>query len=399
MSQNAAGILSGQPPGVFVKVPRVKKKHEIISSIEAALISKLRERGSIARVDLARELNLSPSTIGIYVSRLIAEGYLTEGEQVTRNFGRPATILTRSPDGGRFIGLDIEARNIFVTSVDFAQQPIRQLHARLSGRERSADAVLNRAESLLDEINKNDSRKLLGIGIGVPGFVDPSHGVALYYEHIADWRDVPLRERLEKRYGVPVEIENNIRSLALAELWFGQARGLRDFICVGLRSGIGAGIVTAGQLCRGYDNSAGEVGTWPCGDANAQSLEYYASVNGLLERYRAESKGVELRDFSAFIDRLKEGDSLARELVGQAGKVCGMFLLQMNLLLNPERIILAGDVLRAGEAFLRSVRTSVSSVSLRPYSKAPRIDASELGQFAGAMGAAALAAQVWRPPR
>jgi len=384
--------------------PRVKTKHDIVAAVEAALLQKLRECGSIARVDLARELKLSPSTVGIYVSRLIAEGYVDEGEQVTRKFGRPATILSRRPSGGRFVGVDMEARNIYVMSVDFAQQQIAHRHARLTSKERSTEAVMLRAETLIDDIGRGDNRKLLGIGIGVPGKVDPVRGVAVHYKHIFDWRNVPIRERLQQRFAVPVQIENNVRSRALAELWFGRAKGLKNFVCVVLRTGIGAGIVADGQLARGMDNAAGEIGAWQCylpghSDTNSvETLESLASVNGILERYAASS-GVELRTFSAFLERLRANDPLAQRMIADASQVCGVFIAQMNLMLNPERIIIAGDVVEAGDPFMQPLRVAAAAAPSTPMSSPAQIELSELGLFGGAMGAAALAAQAWRPAR
>src|SRR5207302_1047646 len=87
--------------------------------------------------------------------------------------------------------------------------------------------------------------------------------IARSYKHIRGWENVPLVRRLNERFGLPVFLENNIRTMALAELWFGQGRGVANFICVGVRSGVGAGIIADGQIYHGADNRAGEIGDWP----------------------------------------------------------------------------------------------------------------------------------------
>src|SRR5881394_2533703 len=106
------------------------------------------------------------------------------------------------------------------------------------------------------------ARDVLGIGIGVPGAIDPKNQVALAYAHIKGWKNIPLGETLTKKFKVDVFLENNIRSMALAELWFGQGRGLENFICLGIRTRIAAGIVAGGHLLHGEGNRAGEIGGW-----------------------------------------------------------------------------------------------------------------------------------------
>src|SRR5947209_3197229 len=91
---------------------RFKIKHETIAVQQADLLRRVRAREGISRVELARGLNLAPSTVGIYVDHLVEEGFLFEGKATERESGRPPTILGLNPQGGRFIGVDFEARNI-----------------------------------------------------------------------------------------------------------------------------------------------------------------------------------------------------------------------------------------------------------------------------------------------
>src|SRR5262249_35410769 len=139
--------------------------------------------------------------------------------------------------------------------------------------------------------------------VGVPGTIDPKNRVALHYLHIPGWSNIPLGARLEKRFKVDVYLENNIRSMALAELWFGQGRGLEDFVCLGIRTGIAAGIVVRRRVLHGRNNLAGEIGEWLCPVApilpnprsgrnawacdSLQPLEEIASAPALLEAVRS----------------------------------------------------------------------------------------------------------------
>ena len=241
---------------------RFKIKRETIANQQADLLQRVRARDGLSRVELARSLNLAPSTVGIYVEHLVEEGFLFEGKAAERDFGRPPTILALNPQGGRFIGVDFEARNMMAVAVDFSQRPLKQFHDTIAVAE-PVDNILLKIEHAIETVSADDDRKVLGIGVGVPGVIDPAKGIALSYKHIKGWERVPLVSRLTERFGVPVFVENTIRTMALAELWFGQGRGLRSFICLGVRSGLGAGIIIDGQIFHGADNRGGEIGDWP----------------------------------------------------------------------------------------------------------------------------------------
>src|SRR5580658_8011057 len=257
---------------------RFKIKHETIAHLEGDLLRRVRAQEGLSRIELARSLNLAPSTVGIYVDHLIQEGFLSEGKRVGTEFGRPPTALGLNAQGGRFIGVDFEARNIMATAVDFSQKPLKQFHDTIAESD-SVENILKKIEHAIREVTSNDPRRVLGIGVGVPGSIDPVHGIARQYKHIRGWNNIPLVERLTGRFSVPVFLENNIRSMALAELWFGQGRGLEDFICLGMRSGIGAGIIVDGHVYHGSNNLAGEIGDWPCDGAS--TLEEIASLRGI----------------------------------------------------------------------------------------------------------------------
>src|ERR1043166_585091 len=241
----------------------IKTKRRAIANLEAELLRRVRAQAGLSRVELARQLHLAPSTAGAYVDRLIAEGFLFETQKVERDLGRPPTLLSLNPEGGRFIGVDFEAHNLMATAVDFSQQPMRRIHKAIRSTD-SVEQIIGKIERTIEELMDHHSRTVLGIGMGVPGTIDPVNQIALHYPHIRDWNNIALGERLTKRFKVDVFLENNIRTMALAELWFGQARKLQDFVCIGIRTGVAAGIVVRRRLLHGKNNLAGEIGEWLC---------------------------------------------------------------------------------------------------------------------------------------
>jgi glucokinase len=256
--------------------------------------------------------------------------------------------------------------------------------------------------------------RLLGIGVGVPGTVDIPRGIAVHYEFIRGWRAIPLAKQLSDKFGVPVYLDNNIRAMALAERLFGRAKQVENFVCVGIRSGIGAGVVIDRKLHRGFGNMAGEIGGWPClsldGPLNnlcRGTLEHQASVRAILAQLtQAVDEGAESclaadRSRSLVIEDVifaaRRGDPLVLTVLARAAEQLGRALCQINLLLNPEQIIIAGPLAELEQHFLAPVRHVVESLTPQLHGRVPRIEASQMGEYGGALGAAALAVHHWTP--
>src|SRR5689334_18982976 len=103
---------------------KILKKPRAVANLESSLMRTIKARGALSRIELARQHSLVASTAGLYVDRLIERGYLMESRKTTRSLGRPPVLLELNPAGGRFVGLDFDARQMMVASVDLAQQPI-----------------------------------------------------------------------------------------------------------------------------------------------------------------------------------------------------------------------------------------------------------------------------------
>jgi len=398
----------------------LKIKQKLVASLEAELLRRVRAQGGVSRVDLARQLQLAPSTAGAYVDRLISEGFLFEQQKATRNFGRPPTLLALNPGGGRFVGVDFEAQNIMASLVDFSQQPIQQVHETIHPGD-TAEQVVAKIESIIDDLVRDCRREILGIGVGVPGIIDPKKQVALHYSHIPNWTNVPLGERLTKKFKVDVFLENNIRSMALAELWFGQGRSLDDFICLGIRTGIGAGVVVGRRVLHGKRNLAGEIGDWLCpvgligrpGPAGLhceelRPLEGGVSVPAILRGIRtAVESGVE-SNLNGQVESLgleqaaeaaRAGDPAVVAVLKRAAETLGWAVVEMDALFNPQKIILAGLIVSFGDALLKPLHEAVERFCSKRLGEKPVVSFSELGSFNGALGAAALAMHEWKPKR
>jgi N-acetylglucosamine repressor len=397
----------------------MRRKSTLTSHLESDIIKKVRASDGISRVELSRALGLAPSTAGIYVERLIKLGFIVQQEKASREAGRPPVLLRLNPEGGCFIGVEFEARNIRAVAVDFADKPQRNAYRAIAEGE-SAQSVLQKIEDTIEEVMPRDKSLLLAIGAGVPGIIDPVRGLGVAYKYIDRWKNVPLRERLKKRFKVPVFLENSIRSMALAEFWFGQGRGLRHFICFGVRSGIGAGMVLNGSLYRGGNFNAGLVGRWKCSitpstaawfgytrsEAGAVELQEVASVRSIQKAIqKAISLGEttvlkKLKDDISFADVVaaaQQRDALTLRILEEAASAIGQAIGRLNLVVDPSKVIMAGPLTLLGDIFLQLLRNAVHKTVGDAGITEVEVVNSTMGDYGGALGVAALALEEWKP--
>jgi glucokinase len=401
----------------------MKLPMEQIANLESEILKRVRACPGIPRITLARDLQIAPSTVGNYVARLCTEGFLTEIKNAPAETGRPPTALRLNPDGGQFIGVDFEARNIMAMAVDFSDTPLRHVHKTIEEADTVAQ-ILKKIEQAITAVLPENPSRLLAIGVGVPGLVDADNGVALCYKHIKKWENVALAALLAEKFGVPVFLENCVRSMALAEMWFGHGRGQENFLCIGIRTGIGAGIVAGGQLQRGAAHHAGEIGRWRYpwpesplirffGDPNLPwpadaELEDVASVRaiiGALERARRAKEKTILSvksgpiSFPDVVRAAQQRDPLTVQIIEVAADMLGRAVSQLIFALNPAQVILAGPLTLLGGTLLYPLRERVALLLGASDSDMPAIVNSTMGEYNGALGAAALAVHEWKPAR
>jgi glucokinase len=397
----------------------MRRKSTLTSHLESDIIKKVRASDGISRVELSRVLGLAPSTAGIYVERLIKQGFIIEQEKASREAGRPPVLLRLNPEGGCFIGVEFEARNIRAVAVDFADKPQRNAYRAIAEGE-GAQRVLQKIEEAIEEVMPKDKSMLLAIGAGAPGIIDSIRGVAVAYKYIDGWKNIPLRDRLKRRFKVPVFLVNSIRSMALAEFWFGQGRGLNDFICLGVRSGIGAGMVLNGSLYRGGHFNSGLVGRWKCSispstaawfgysrsEASAVELQEVASVRSIQQ---AIKKAIALGEttvlkkiqneisFADVVAAAQQRDALTLRILEEAASAIGQAIGRLNLAVDPTKVIMAGPLTLLGDIFLRPLRNAVHKTVGDAGITEVEVVNSTMGDYGGALGAAALALEEWKP--
>ena len=374
------------------------------ADFSAEIIRKVRDHGALSRVELARELGVAASTIGRHVDAIIASGYFSETVEPTKEAGRPPTRLRPVPTRGCFIGVDFHGTELYATMSDFAQNRIAEMKYPLDASQ-GVDAVLAAVLSAIQEMSDKSSLPLLAVGVAIPGRVDTLRGQGVAWTHCPGWKDVPVAAHVRKAVKARTYVENNIRTMALAERWFGEPRGCQHLICLGVRMGISAGIIRDGELATGFRELGGEIRGWNCPVFDAEkdkwewvqgaTLEKYAAVPAVVARY-AKLSGKKKATFDDFAEAVKMSDKQALNALREASAIHGWAVAQMVQLVDPEIVVLAGPLTQLGAPYLDAVTSIALQFESDHHPSAP-IRSSELGEYAGAVGAAALALQRWRP--
>ncbi|CAM5432005.1 N-acetylmannosamine kinase [Streptomyces alboniger] len=223
-----------------------------------------------------------------------------------------------------------------------------------------------------------EGARVLGVGVSVPGQVDRATGISEYAPNW-DWHDVPLLDLLTEYIAYPLYLDNPLRACAVAELWFGAARGRGNAVVVNLGTGVGAGLVLGGGLHRGVSNSAGEWGHTtivldgrPCRCGNHGCVETYVGAPGImlnLRERRPDSALLHPEDQTATVAALARGmvehDPVAIEVVRDTARYLGAGIADLVNVFNPEVVVLSSWVAAAlGEPLLAEVREAVARHAL-----------------------------------
>ncbi|MEN3943080.1 ROK family protein [Prosthecobacter sp. SYSU 5D2] len=372
----------------------MRSSEEIRGNLAAAALL-IRSGQAASRRTLADLMRMSPTTAGFYVDHLIRSGHLCESGLEQGKMGRPKRSLSLVAEAGWFAGIEFNAERIQIASVDFSGQLITSQSYPLLA-DATAAQVMSRIATLITAMDRKTPGPLLGIGVGAPGVVDPLRGLGLEYAFLTGWKNVPISSRLATRFKVPVTLENNLRTIALAERWFGGGRQLEDYVILGPRSGFGIAIMNQGRLLRGSHHAAGEIGRWPWSPGQPGGEVHDAltapavwrRLSGASPRTRQPADlHTALQVFSS------ETGPVWQQIITDYACIIG----QLHLLLDAQAYFLHGPLTALGSRFCQDI--SAATVRLMPALRSipPQILPSSLGDEAGALGASSLAMEKWKP--
>jgi len=298
--------------------------------------------------------------------------------------------MTSMGEPGYVVGVDLGGTKIAVAAVD----PQGRMHHKLkllarkeSFRESIAQIVEAVSQTLIGaSISWEDLR---AIGVAVPGIYFAETGEA-WAPNLWGGEQVPLRDELQSRFPVPVIIDSDRAAYVLGEQWLGVARGLTEVVFLAVGTGIGAGIITHGQLYRGAGGIAGAVG-WFALDPRKKEIYkqigcFEAEAAGPAVARRAGADSAE-----TVVSAARQNDEAARRVLQETAACLGMGVANTVSMLNPQMVVLGGGLMQAGDFLLEPIRREVLEWAQPFAARQVRIELTQLGEDAGLLGAARLA--------
>jgi predicted NBD/HSP70 family sugar kinase len=364
------------------------------------VIHALRDEGMLSRADIARRTGLSRSTVSSLVGELQADGLVVERSEPAVAFGdqggRPPTLLSFAASAGVAVGIDFDHHHVRVAVSDLSSHILAERLQPLD-TDRLAREGLDVAATLVEEVLEESGARreaVIGAGMCLPGPIHRSTGGTGSRSILPGWVGVSAAAEMRRRLELPITVDNDANLAALAEAAFGAGREARDLVYLMISSGLGAGLVLNGRLYRGADGLAGELGhvivrpDGPvCRCGNRGCLETVAGTDALAATLLAEHGPLGGRDIARLA---RAGDPACRAAIADAGRALGTAAATLVNVLNPELLIVGGDLAGAGDLLLDGMRETLAGGALPDSAAGARVVIGSLGERATVLGAIAL---------
>ncbi len=389
--------------------PLIQPYSDSLRPLRQQVFERIRAAGTLPRVQIAKDLGVSPASVTAITSELLDAGLIEEfsaPREGDANRGRPPVALAVRPGAHLVAGIKLSDREHTAVIVDFAGRLLASEAVPQRPGEQALGDLLAAADALLSRVAAKagvDRAALSAVGLGVPGFVDATTGHVLWSPVLAA-RDCALGDAATRRLGLPVHVDNDANLVALAELWFGAGRELADFAVVTIEHGVGMGLVINHRLYRGARGVGLELGHTKvqldgalCRCGQRGCLEAYIA-DYALAREAATALNVIGRQgqpinvlLESLFDHAKAGNAAARTIFRRAGRYLAVGLANVVNLFDPGLIILSGERMRYDYLYAADTLAEMDSLMLNANRPPPKIEVHAWGDMLWAHGAAALA--------
>ncbi|WP_420395906.1 ROK family transcriptional regulator [Nioella sp.] len=364
----------------------------------------IRQAGRIARIDIARDTQVSPATVTAITSELLTAGLIEEitpeGDRSGAKRGRPRVALKVRGAAHLIAGIKISDRSATVILVDFEGQTVGEYDQELPGPVMSAEEMVSlvmRALTGACTAAGRDIREVSGVGLGIAGLIDATRNF-VHWSPSLDQRNVELGRMLSDAMPVPFYMDNDANLVAKAEQLFGEARNVSDFIVITIEQGVGMGIVIDGRIYRGERGCGAEFGHTKvqldgalCRCGQRGCLEAYVGDYALLREANIRGSAQPEDDLSVLYSRAKAGDAMARSIFDRAGRMFAMGLANVINIFDPSLVILSGEQMTFDFLYGSDVLDRVKSSVVQVDAPLPEIRVHKWGDLMWAKGAAACA--------
>jgi glucokinase-like ROK family protein len=392
--------------------------HHLVGSFQlmkslnkSVILNVIRIEGSISRAEIAKRTNLTPPTVTNIVGELLESKLVIETDLGASTGGRKPIMLQINSSAFYIIGLDVGISNIKIVATTLNAEVLKSLQIDMPEKVDSVSFIELLIESIKTIIRSAKLNKdaIIGIGVGMHGLVNPEEGTSIFAPNL-NLRHVPIRDLLEVELDIPVEVDNDVRAMALGESWFGHGKGIDNFICINVGNGVGAGIILDNKLYQGPSHTAGELGHTTidvegprCSCGNYGCLQALVAGPAIAARAQkeirmgrmSEIEGMAKGDLEKINGELiyqaaLQGDKLALEVLRDTGRFLGIGIANIINTLNPTRVIIGGGVAKSEDFIMDTLTETVNARALETPAKATTILTSKLGDYATAIGAATM---------
>ncbi|MEW2431395.1 ROK family protein [Micromonospora sp. NPDC047644] len=383
-----------------------------VDPLHVRLLRLLRDEGAVSRAELGDRLQMPRPRMLAELDRLVALGYVAEAGLAASRGGRRSTLVELNPKL-RFAAVDLGASSMDVEVVNGRLEPVAH-YAEAADIRNGPKVTLQRVNELLHKARVDGAyERLDAVGVGVPGPVSFRDGVPVSPPIMPGWDRFPVRELLSREHGCPAVVDNDVNIMAIGERHGGVAHSVDDFLFVKIGTGIGCGIYLAGEVYRGTDGCAGDIGHIQvdshgpmCSCGNVGCLEALFSGAALAKDAAAAARSgtspalaerLALRGVVTALDVAEgavEGDVTCIQLIRDGGRRVGGVLAGLVSFTNPSMIVIGGGLAQLGHILLAEIRSVVYRRSLPLATGNLPVVLSELGSRAGVTGAAVLASDV-----
>src|SRR5512135_1967594 len=353
----------------------------------SAVLETIRRESPIARTTIAKRLDISLPTVMRIVDQLVEEGFVRSHGETEWSGGRRRPLLEFNSHGNVVLGVDMGGAKLYGALSEISGRIIAE--AEVDRRGAAGEKCFDLLTRMIDDLlacPELRGRRVRGIGVGAPGITHHREGV-VKWAYALNWKDFPLKERLNKRYKLPITVDNDVNLAALGEMCFGVGQDAQNMVLITIGAGIGAGIIIDGALYRGSSEASGEIGHMiPGREYLGKSyvdfgvLESLASVTGMVKRMpkNAASQGIE-----AVFDGALHGQAWARDILDEAADTLAIAIANLSVSLDPELIVLGGALTPYAGILVQSISKRMQGT----IPSVPKLEVSNLGPRATVMGA------------
>ncbi len=371
----------------------------------ASILQTIYREGTCSRAKLAEVTKMSPSTVTRIVSELLAQGIVVEHGIGESDGGRKPVFLKLSYDKLYIVGIQIRRDQVALGISDLKGKLMQK--SSYSPYSLEPDTLIRELVQEFENLLENSKIKrkhILGIGVAISGIVESKQGVLLHSVNLG-WRNIKIAKILEDKLGFPVVVENDANAAALAELWFGGAKDVSNFLYLKTSTGVGAGIVYNRKLLTGPRGMAGEIGHIPlrkngyqCRCGQKGCLEAYLYLPDVLKRYQMES-GEEINDCFEFYAKASNQDPVATLIFEELVGALSIAVSLSGGILDLDMVVIGGVWANFKEALIERLEDNFQTILERNGLKKPfSVISSTLGEDSDLLGAVGLVTNQWFTP-